>query len=98
MARYLAADERNHVADDVVDVQPCWLGFGLRRELADPLDHVGRPVTVLHDGGQRVADHLARFGLYVSSNGSVPASSSTRIPMILSAGSLQRRSKTALTR
>src|SRR3989454_7840829 len=58
MAEHRGAHQRDHVADDVVDVQPRFVWLGLRSELADALDHVRRPVALLHDGGQRVADHV----------------------------------------
>ena len=51
----LGVSERNDAAD-VVDVHWSFLSAGLRRKLADPLDHVRRPVTVLHDGVERLPD------------------------------------------
>ena len=62
MAEHLAAHQGNHVADDVVDVQPCSLGFVLRHELADTVDHVGRPVAVLHDPVEGLPDAVEVWG------------------------------------
>ena len=44
------------------------------------------------------AKQRSRFGLYVSSNGSLPARSPIRIPTISSAGIPHRRANTGLTR
>jgi hypothetical protein len=59
MSVHLAAHERQHVIDDLVQVQPALLRFALRRELADSLDDVPCSVTVRHDVRQRVMHQVA---------------------------------------
>ncbi len=56
MAAHLGADKQHDVADDIVDIQSRLFRTGPRRELTDTLDHVRRPVAILHDPGERFPD------------------------------------------
>ena len=58
MAQYLVPQQRDHVADDAVDVHRRLLRLGFRRELADPLNDLPGPVAVLRDAVEGAANPL----------------------------------------
>ena len=49
----LRAHDGQHVEDDAIDVRRRLPGRALRRELADALNHLGRPLALRHDPLQR---------------------------------------------